>query len=127
MILFSLSVLPGTLAVCRLEADAPVPSGITELPFVSITRTQDELSLVVPEDHIPPGCRVEKGWRVLKLQGPIDFNLTGVLASLSGTLARARLSIFAISTYDTDYILVKESDLPNAVAALRKEGHRIDG
>jgi uncharacterized protein len=126
MILFTLSVLPTHLAVCRLSASSALPTDIADLPFMSITRTEDELSLVVPEGNAPQGAKVEMGWRAIKLHGPIDFNLTGVLAGLAGILAKAKIPIFALSTYDTDYLLLKAGDLERAVSALRKEGHRVE-
>jgi hypothetical protein len=93
--------------------------------LVSITRTADELSVVCPQDDAPPGARVEGGWRALKLQGPILFAEVGVLSTLAGALAGAGLSLFAVSTYDTDYVLVKERDLAAALDALRMAGCEI--
>jgi len=93
--------------------------------FFSVTRTGDELSVVCLEAEAPPGARVEGGWRALKLQGPIPFSEVGVLSALAGALAGAGLSLFALSTYDTDYLLVKEVDLPGALEALREAGCEI--
>jgi hypothetical protein len=90
--------------------------------FWSITRTYDELSIVCPQECVPSGVLYEGGWRVLKVLGPLSFALTGILASISGALAEAGISIFALSTYDTDYILVKASQLEGAIEALRKQG-----
>lgn len=116
----NLTVLPEPLAVCRLAATARVPSWALELheSFVSVTRTPDELSIVCPDEAVPPDVEVESGWRALKLPGPIPFDQVGVLASLAAPLAAAGISIFAVSTYDTDYVLVKEADLERALAAL---------
>jgi enamine deaminase RidA (YjgF/YER057c/UK114 family) len=116
----NLTVLPERLAVCRLAASARVPSWALELheAFTSITRTADELSIVCLEDAVPPDVQVEGGWRALKVPGPIPFETTGVLASLAAPLAAAGISIFALSTYDTDYVLVREPDLEAALAAL---------
>jgi enamine deaminase RidA (YjgF/YER057c/UK114 family) len=113
-------VLPERLAVCRLEGAARVPSWALELheAFTSITRTADELSIVCPEEAVPPDVRVEGGWRALKVPGPIPFEQIGVLAGLAAPLAAAGISIFALSTYDTDYVLVKEDDLQRALVAL---------
>ena len=120
-----LTTLPGRLAVCRLEPDAPVPDWVPTTGFVSITRTPSELSLVIPETPVPEGVAVETGWRALVVAGPLDFSLVGILASLAAPLAAAGVSLFAISTYDTDYVLVKEDRLEQSVAALRSAGHRV--
>jgi hypothetical protein len=113
-------VLDGRLSVCRLPASDRVPSWALELHegFVSITRTPDELSIVCPEEAVPPDTTVEEGFRALVVPGPIPFSETGVLASLAAPLAAAGISIFALSTYDTDYVLVREADLEAALAAL---------
>jgi len=93
--------------------------------FVSVTGTRDEVSVVCPEDQAPEGATVEAGWRCLKVDGPLDFGLTGVLASLAVPLAEAGVSIFAVSTFDTDYVLVKAEALERAAAALETAGHRV--
>jgi enamine deaminase RidA (YjgF/YER057c/UK114 family) len=113
-------VLDGRLSVCRLKASERVPSWALELHegFVSITRTPDELSIVCPEEAVPPDTTAEDGFRALVLPGPIPFTETGVLASLATPLAAAGISIFAVSTYDTDYVLVREADLDAALAAV---------
>jgi enamine deaminase RidA (YjgF/YER057c/UK114 family) len=119
-------VLEGTLAVCSLPASERIPSWALELHegFVSITRTPDELSVVCPEDAVPPDTRVQEGFRALMVPGPIPFEQTGVLASLATPLAAAGISIFAIATYDTDYVLVRERDLDRALEALRAPPER---
>lgn len=114
------------LAVCRLGAGEPVPEWATAGEFFSITKTADELSIVCAEAAVPACVRCERGWRSLKVEGPLDFSLTGVMWSLAEPLARARISIFAISTFDTDYLLVKEGDLGRAVLALSESGHRVE-
>jgi enamine deaminase RidA (YjgF/YER057c/UK114 family) len=118
-----ISVLPETLTVCRLPASDRVPSWALELHegFVSVTRTPDELSIVCNEEAVPPDTTVEDGWRALKVPGPIAFTATGVLAGIAAALADAGIPIFAISTYDTDYVLVKQADLDRALAALTAE------
>jgi hypothetical protein len=121
----NLCVLPGRLAICRLAPDAPVPERPAGAEFWSVTRTSDELSIVLPEEHVPAGGEAETGWRCLKVKGPLDFGLTGILASLATPLAKAGVSIFALSTYDTDYVLVKDSDLEEAKRALSAGGHRV--
>jgi hypothetical protein len=116
-----ITVLPETLSICRLGPEEPVPQWAAELRegFVSVTRTTDELSIVCPQAAVPPGTRSEDGFRALKVEGPIPFEQTGVLASLAGPLADAGIPIFAIATYDTDYVLVRATDLDRALAAVR--------
>ena len=124
----SLDVLPLRLAICRLPEAAPIPEWATAGPFFSISRAADVLSVVVPESLVPDGLEgVDRqgGWKALQVAGPLDFALTGILASLTAPLANAGVPIFAISTYDTDYILVQESQLAAAIDALRARGHRI--
>ncbi|MEA2573469.1 MAG: uncharacterized protein QOH93_767 [Chloroflexia bacterium] len=121
----SLIVLPGTYAVCRLGGDAGVPEWATSGDFFSVTRTADELSVVCEQGVVPAGVVCEGDWRCLKVRGPLDFGLTGILASLAVPLAMSGISIFALSTYDTDYIMVKAADLERAVAALTGSGHSI--
>lgn len=123
----ALRVLPGRLAVCRLAADAPFPDWAQAGALASITRAADELSVVCAEEGVPLEVRAERGWRALQVAGPLDFALTGVLVALAVPLADAGVSIFALSTYDTDYVLVREGDLPRAAATLERAGHRVRG
>lgn len=126
MPVLKLSVGPEVLAVTRLAADAPIPVWASSASgLLSITRTAQELSIVCDEQVVPAGTRVEAGWRALKVQGPLDFGLTGILASLAIPLAIAEVSIFALSTFDTDYVLVKQERLDIALMALRRVGHII--
>ena len=122
-----LTVVPGRFAVCRLAAEAAIPPTLLTAREVSITRTGHELSVVCPEDLAPAGARCEAGWAWLALEGPIPFTATGVMSSLLAPLAEAGVGIFAISTYDTDAILVKAEQLAAAVAALGQAGHQVDG
>ena len=118
----ALSVMPMRLAVVRLPADAPLPAWLfhQDARFLSLTRTAHETSVVCDEDDLPPSItQVERGWRGLALEGPIPFGETGVLASLVGPLAGAGIPVFAISTYDTDVVLVREADLSRALDILR--------
>ena len=114
----SLSIVQNKLAVCRLEKDTQVPSWAMDDTFYSISRTNDELSIVCSEDNVPDNIKSDKNWRAFKVEGPLDFSLTGVLVSLANPLAEAQISIFAISTYDTDYLLVKDNDFEKAVKVL---------
>ncbi|WP_433263822.1 ACT domain-containing protein [Actinosynnema sp. CS-041913] len=118
-------VRPGEYTVARLPADAPVPAGLLDHALVSVTRTPDELSIVCPSEHAPDTDAVQAGWRLLTVRGPLEFTLTGIMAALSGELAAAGVSLFALSTYDTDHLLVKASDLGRAVTALRASGHEV--
>lgn len=121
-------MLPGELAVVRLPPDAHVPPwAFTAAPAAlwSMTRTDEELSLVRAAEAVPSDARAERGWRALRIAGPIDFGLTGVLASVLAPLGEAAISIFAVSTFDTDYILVREPALDAAIDALRAAGHHV--
>lgn len=122
----TLHAVEGSLAVCRLAPAAAVPAWAFEQGVLcSVTRTPEELSVVCPETAVPLGTQCERGWRALKVQGPLDFGLTGVLDALTDPLAQAGISIFAISTYDTDYLMVRESQIQEASAALRAAGHSL--
>ena len=121
----ALTILPGTYAVSRLPASAPIPDWTLGNRFLSITRTDDELSILSSQQSVPEGVQHEPDWRCLKVEGPLSFSLTGVLASLLTPLAEAEVSIFAVSTYDTDYILVKADALKEAINALLAAGHDV--
>ena len=114
--------LPGKYAVCRLNAELPVPAWAVG-PFVNVTFTPDELAIICPAERVPVGVRAERDWRVLKLVGPFPFTAVGVLASLATPLARAGISLLSIATYDTDYFLVKGDVFNDAVAVLVEAGH----
>ncbi|MGC4047728.1 MAG: ACT domain-containing protein [Armatimonas sp.] len=116
----NLTTLPERFAVWKLAPDTPLPTP----DFFAAVRTTEELSLVTSEALAPKSSDTcEPGWRAIKVQGPLDFSLVGILAALAAPLARAGVSIFAISTFDTDYLLVKEDQLSDAIAALQAEGH----
>lgn len=120
-----LTALPGDYSIWRLDADAPLPS-IESRQFLSFTRTEDELSVVSLSSDVPEGALAEAGWRCLRVEGPLPFELTGVLAELSKALADAEIPIFVVSTYDTDHLLVKAGELGKACATLRDQGHVVD-
>jgi hypothetical protein len=124
----TVGVRPGEYVVLRLPADAPVPPALLAptRDFVSITRTAGELSVVCPAGLAVPADLTEVGWRLLTVRGPFEFTLTGIMAALAGALAAAGVSLFALSTYDTDHILVKDENLDRAVAALRDAGHEVE-
>jgi uncharacterized protein len=119
------SVMEGAWAVARLGATDALPNwALNAQGFVSTTRTAEELSVVCPEKVVPTDVRAERGWAILKVEGPFPFNQVGVLASFAAPLAEANISLFAVSSYDTDYILVKLTDLERACDALASAGHR---
>jgi len=111
--------------ICRLDTNQPVPGWANNSRFYSITRTFEELSIVCSQESIPDDVICEKDWRMLKVEGPLDFSQIGILSSISTVLAQSRISIFAISTFDTDYILLKNKDFDNAIKALRNNGYEI--
>jgi hypothetical protein len=119
-------MLPGRFAVCRLEAGAAVPAWATTGKFFSVTHTTDDISIVCDQSVVPERVRCGRDWRCLKLAGPIPFTTVGVLASLVQPLADAGISVFAISTFDTDYVLVKEGDFEKAVEAIGQAGHTVE-
>jgi len=121
----TLFLLADEFGVSRLAPQTPIPAWAWEGSWVSITRTPSELSLVCPASRIPPEVQAERGWRCFQVLGPLAFEQVGVLASVASPLADAGVSLFVVSTYDTDYIFVKARDLPAARAALRNAGHRI--
>lgn len=121
----ALLVLEPTFAACRLNANATVPAWASSGVFSSITRTNDELSIVCEAANVPTDVQAERDWRALRVVGTLDFALTGILLMIAAPLAAAKISIFALSTYDTDYVLVREAALPAAIAALRDAGHHV--
>jgi hypothetical protein len=121
----SLSLLSERLAVCRLEATAELPAWATRRAFFSITRTSDELSIVCLAEDVPAGVQHDAGWRAFKVEGPFAFSETGVLESIARPLAEAGIGILAIATYDTDYVLVKEAQVEQAITALHAQGHTV--
>ena len=121
----TLIILRETFAICRLDKDAPIPDWAFQGGLFSITRTKDELSIVCPQINVPKGILCNQGWSCLKIKGPLDLSLTGIISSIASTLEKEGISLFSISTYDTDYVLVKEKDLEKAIFALTEGGHRI--
>ena len=122
-----LYVLDELYAIVRLEPDADLPDWLRGGHFWSATRTDSELSLVCREDDVPRDASAERGWCALELAGPLDFSLTGVVAALVTPLAEAEVPIFILSTFETDYLLVRERDLHRSVEALTSAGHEVDG
>jgi len=117
------SVLSGKFAVCRMAPGTTIPEWVTSSKFFSITRSADELSVVCDEECVPAGVRSEAGWACIHLHGPFPFQMTGVLAAILNPLAAANIGIFAVSTFDTDYILIKSDEVQAAEQALSAAGH----
>lgn len=122
---FPFEELPESYAVCRLPAGHPWPEAAPGATLLSVTRVGDELSIVCPESLAPPGAKVERGWRCLRLRAVLDLSLVGVLADLTAHLAGVGIGVFVLSTHDTDLILVRAVDLVRAVAALRAAGYEM--
>jgi len=121
-----LQVLPETLAICRLAPDAALPSWASKTSrFITISRTPEELSITAVQDLVPAGVRCERDYRALRVRGRVPLDLIGVLARIAEPLAQASLTIFAISTFETDYVLVRAADLEIAVKALERAGHQV--
>jgi hypothetical protein len=122
---FELFLLPETFAICHLAADAVIPEWATRGRFFSITRTSDELSVIAEAALVPARLRTEVGWRVMKVLGPLDLSEVGILASLLEPLVAAGVSVFTISTFDTDYLLVQCIQLREALDGLRSASHTV--
>jgi|SRR5437763_9388145 len=123
--LLTLTLLPERYAICRLDPNAAIPEWAAKGEFVSISRTPDELSLVCLESNVTAGVACEPGWRILKCEGPLDYSLPGIIASLAEPLADAGVPIFPIATHETDYVLIKEPHLEVAINALIGYGHAV--
>ena len=121
-----LTLLPDRFAISRLAADAPIPGWATQGAFFSVTRTRDELSVVCELSRVPVGVQSQPDWRVFKVHGPFVLSEIGVLSALAAPLAAAEISLFAVSTFDTDYLLVASETLLAAVAALERAGHTVN-
>jgi hypothetical protein len=117
--------MPGKFAVCRLPGDAPVPEWAWSGPFTSVTRTADEVSIVCAADRVPEEHQPKSPWVCFKLEGPFSFSEVGILASVIGPLAESGVPIFAVSTFDTDYVLVGAENVDIALQALRDGGHQL--
>ncbi len=116
----TLSILPEKLGICHFDKNSSIPEWAKNISFCSVTRTKDELSVICPQEKIPGGVLVEKDWRAFKVQGPLGFTATGIVASLSKPLAEDEISIFYIDTYETSYVLVEDKNLEKATKILDK-------
>ena len=121
----SLTLLKPTFTVYRLSPQAAIPAAALDSPFLAIARTDEELSLVLPDTIEIKSERSDTGWACFKVDGPLEFSLVGTLAGIARTLARAQVSIFALSTFDTDYILVKREQVDAACEALMSAGYQV--
>ena len=121
----SLTLLPDAFAICRLDAEAQLPAWAFGAPWWSITRTPDELSVVCTEACVPDGVVASRGWRALRFAGPLPLDQTGILASVTTPLAAARVSVLALATYDTDYVLIPAAQRAAAIDALERAGHSV--
>jgi hypothetical protein len=123
-----LTVLPEKYAICRFSPHSAIPGWLAKADFFSVTRTSDELSVVAPQD-VPESEDIpcSRDWRIIRIDGPLDLAIIGLMAEVAGIFRDAGIPIFTISTYDTDYILVKETDLSHSIHSLEQEGHTVVG
>jgi hypothetical protein len=121
----ALTLEADAIAICRLAPDTPLPAWALASPYFSITRTPDELSVVAPESVVPRDVVASRGWRLIRFAGPMPLDATGILASVTAPLATARVSVFALGTYDTDYVLIPADQRADAVKALEAAGHSV--
>ena len=121
-----LYVLDELYAIVRCDPDAGLPAWLQGGHFWSATRSDSELSIVCRQEDVPNDASAERGWCAVEIAGPLDFSLTGVVAALVNPLADAGVPIFVLSTFETDYVLVRERDLPRSVEALTAAGHEVD-
>lgn len=124
---FIISVLQDNFAVCRLSAFDPLPDWVLKDPLSSITRTPEEYSVVCPHESIPEKDKFscESEWKCLKIHGPLDFSEVGIISNLTSILAAAEISVFVLSTYETDYILVKKMNIDKAAQVLTESGNEV--
>ena len=122
----NIKIFPGLYTITQLPSDAPLPELNQEGRFMAMMRTMDELSIICEHRYAPAGIRMEAGWRLLMVNEQLEFSLVGILADLSSILADAGVSIFVVSTYNTDYILIKQEQLDIAIHVLRRAGHLLD-
>ncbi len=122
---FDLYLLPGRMGICRLDREEGWPPWAGSGVLSSVTRTQAEMTVICQEESVPAGITCNKNWRCLRIGGVLDFSETGILSSLTASLAAEDIPVYALSTYSTDLILIKEEDLSRAVLALSGAGHRV--
>jgi hypothetical protein len=121
-----LHALPAPLALCRLSSSDAIPEWTARArTFLTISRTPTELSIIADQSAVPVDVDAQRGYRALRVEGPLPLDLIGIFAAIAAPLAAANVPIFPIATYDTDYVLVAESHLERAVRALEAAGHRV--
>jgi hypothetical protein len=122
-----LIILKDTFAICRFDSDSAIPEWSGKSQFYSVTRTRDEISIICRQADVYQDNEsvIDKDWRILKIKGPLNLSLTGIIADISGILGKSKIPVFTISTYDTDYILVKKDYLDKAITSLKKGGYNI--
>ncbi len=123
---FVVRVLPGEYAICRLAPESSIPDSPEDAKFCSVTVTEAEISVVCESSHVPAGCQTtDADWGIVYIDAQMDLDIVGVLAKLLAPLRKAGISIFAISTFDTDYVLIRKSKLPVALNVLRSVGYDV--
>lgn len=123
-----LKAVEGLFSVCHLDSGSNLPKWALQSPWVTITKTEEEVSVVCETTYVPEAVQSEADWRMLKVIGVLDFSLVGILSKLTGILAEACISVFAVSTFDTDYLMVKRASFVDAVEAFNRHGITvIDG
>jgi hypothetical protein len=123
----TLKVLEETFAIHSFDADTDIPAKVFASTIYFIGKTLDEVSIVVPQSITLPSVETDFDWRVLEVLGPLNLTLVGIMSEISGVLAEAKVSIFVLSTFDTDFVLVKDAQLASAKDALVKAGYRFKG
>jgi hypothetical protein len=124
-LILTIDILPDNYSIFRFSSESEIPDWIYSSDFYSITKTKDEISVVAFQTDEAAGLQCNRDWRVLKIAGPLDFSLIGIVANISTALSDKKIPVFIISTYDTDYILVKQNDLFAGIKALEEIGHKI--
>jgi uncharacterized protein len=121
------TLLKGDYSIYRLKKDSAIPSWVSESDFCSVTRTKEELSIICKDAGIKADIdiRTDRSWRILKINGPLDLSLIGIIADISNLLKDNKIPVFTISTYDTDYILIKFQYLSETISVLRNAGYKI--
>lgn len=122
----TLAVLPQEFTIHSLEADDPIPSTVLASPLFFLGKTEDELSIVVPSSVKVPSLECDPQWRALELLGPLHLSMVGIMAKIGEVLANAKVSIFVVSTFETDFFLVKSNKLDDAINALRANGYMVN-
>ena len=120
-----LSVFPNQYAICKLSDSRDIPAWNPGLDLLGVIYSKDEITIICEESYVPSNAMVEYGWRLLEVVGSLDFNLVGILAGLTSALAKVNVSVFVLSTYRTDFMMVKEQDLTDAINGLTAEGYRV--